>query len=127
MIRDDSQCCAQDYLHIRFPLTLVTGIQLCCGDGSTLSITRSNNTVILTWPQNTNNWVLAETEGLDYSYVSNDIAYRMAYRRYLVPTNNYVTAGSNVFVVVPITSSAQKFFLLETNRPGGPLPPTVTR
>jgi hypothetical protein len=97
-------------------VTLFAGFHLCFGDGPPLSITTSNQNVILTWPLANTNWVLVETGGLDTSYVSNDVIYITPYRKRIIQSNTYLTNGDNFYVVLPIDfSTTNKFYMLRTN------------
>jgi hypothetical protein len=100
---------------------LIAGFQMCFGDGLPLSITKSNENVILTWPQ-TSNWVLVATSGLDYCYVSNDVMYCEAYLRHTISSANFRTNGTNFSVVLPLDFTMNQFYLLQTND-FPPLPP----
>jgi hypothetical protein len=96
-------------------VALIAGFTACFGDSPTLSITKSNNNVIITWPQTASNLVLVATPGLDHVYYSsNDVVYVEIYPRTIIPASKYVTNGANISVVLPIDST-NKFFLLQTN------------
>jgi hypothetical protein len=101
--------------------TLAAGFNACLGDSPTLSITTSNNNVIITWPaQTSSNLVLIETPGLDHVvYSSNDVIYVEVYPRKIVSRSNYLTNGSNISVTVSVDSTS-KFYLLQKDNFGPP-------
>ena len=96
-------------------VTLVAGLCVCLGDGPPLSITRTNESVVLTWPQTDGSWLLVETPGLDYSYTSNGVVYVVSHRRTVIPATSYSTNGTDLFVVLPLDLSTSKFYFLQTN------------
>jgi hypothetical protein len=100
-------------------VALSAGFQMCFGDGPLLSITTSNQNVILTWPQACTNWVLVETTGLETPYESNGVIYIEA--KHIYPTNRYGINGTNFFIVLPVDLSGSRFYILQTNI--FPLPP----
>jgi hypothetical protein len=101
-------------------VTLGAGFQMCLGDGPPLSITTSNQNVILTWPRADTNWVLVETGGLDTYFESNGVLHIEAKK--IISSNNYGTNGTNFFIVLPVDPSGNRFYMLLTNN--FPTPPT---
>jgi len=95
---------------------LLTVCSACFADGPQLTITRSNDNVILTWPQTNGDWRLIETDGLDHCYVSNDVVYCEVYRQKIISSQLYSTNGNTVFAVLPIDySMTNRFYMLHTN------------
>jgi hypothetical protein len=91
------------------------GLKMCFAGGPALSITTSNQNVIITWPQTSTNYLLIETEGFDTYYKSNNVIYETAYRHRIISSGNYRTNGSNFFVVLPVDLSVNKFYMIQTN------------
>ncbi len=104
---------------ILIPVVIVILLAMYCGcfaGGPPLTITRSNDSVILTWPQTNGGWRLIETDGLDYCYVSNDVAHCEVYLQKLISTQLYATNGITISVVLPIDYSIKnRFYMLHTN------------
>jgi hypothetical protein len=111
-------------------VALTTEFQICFGlgrggnieKGPQLSITTTNQSVILTWRQTPTNWALLESPALDTSYVSNGVVFIKEHRRTIIPSANYGTNGTNQFVVLSIDYSANQFDRMQTN--GFPPPPS---
>jgi hypothetical protein len=101
----------------------MTLVAVCCtgfADGPRLSLTKSNENVLLTWSQTNGNWLLYEVDDLDYSYVSNGVTYRVVHPRRNIPTALYSTNGSVVSIALPVDFSlTNRFYMLHTNN----LPP----
>jgi hypothetical protein len=95
------------------------------GGGPPLSITTSNQNVIITWPQTGTNYVLLETGGFDTSFRSNDVVYMTVYREEIISSDNYRTNGTNVFVVLPVDFTGNRFYMLKTNYFSAPPPPQL--
>jgi len=101
---------------------LIAGFQMCFGDDPQLSITKSNQSVILTWPLTADtNWVLATTS-LDPPFESNGVVYILA--KHIYPSNRYSTNGTNLFIVLPVDYSGNTFYTLLTNNFPTLTPPT---
>ena len=97
------------------PSAVVTVILLavycaCFAGSPQLTIKRSNDNVILTWPQTNGDWRLIETDGLDYCYVSNDVNYCEVYRKKIISTQLYATNGITISVALPIDYSITNRF-----------------
>jgi hypothetical protein len=104
----------------------IAGCQVCLGDGLLLSITASNQNVIITWPRTATNLVLIETTGLDTSFVSNGIVYVEAHRRHIIPSSSYLTNGEYFYTVLPIDFTVtNKLYWLGTNDVTPPFGPSV--
>jgi len=103
---------------------LIARLHPCFGDSPLLSITSSNTNIMLTWPQTSNNWVVVEMTKLTSDYfVSNGVTYYIPRKRNIIPTSSYGTNGNNLFVVLPIDFSTNKFYMLQTNNLPPPPPP----
>src|SRR5436305_830905 len=85
-------------LAVIFSAMLLAGFGVCSGDVLPLSIIKSNDTVILTWPQTSGGWLLVETPGLDYFFVTNGVVYKHVYGRTTIPSASYSTNGANISV-----------------------------
>src|ERR1051325_8551325 len=108
--------------NVRYVVTILVlaagflaGVNSIFGDGPRLSIIRSNENVILTWPQTGGNWHVVEMPIVgSYCYESNGDQYcEIAARRIL--TRNPNTNGTNLFVVLPLVASENRFYVLQTN------------
>lgn len=106
-------------------LGLLAGFRLCYGDPPPMSISRSNDTVTVSWRQTTNAWQVFAKSGWDRDVYSNGVViYREIFETELIrPATNVIfqTNGSNISVTMPIDHTGnQKWFFLE---PTNNLPP----
>jgi hypothetical protein len=105
---------------------LLTGLRLCYGDPPPLSISRSNDTVRVSWQQTTNGWQLTAKGQWYYTIDSNGVV-QVERTQFIHPSTNvfFQTNGSNIFVTLPIDPTVStKFFFLEPTNSLPPFPPT---
>jgi hypothetical protein len=116
---------------ILFAIILIVGFQVCFGDspaaapgshpsGPHISITKSNENVIVTWPHTFDSWHILRLTAFGYvvsNSVSNGFTNSIIHRATTEPVSqaSYLTNGTNILVILPLDST-NRFFLLRTNR-----------
>jgi hypothetical protein len=114
-----------------FVLMLGAGAKVCFSGDPELSITLSNQSVVLTWPKTATNWILNVTSNLRHvSYESNGIIYIEAER--LPSPTAQGEDGTNFYAVYRVEPDVSRFFRLQSTSnslvrpPFAPPTPTVS-
>lgn len=101
---------------------LGAGAKVCFSGDPELSITLSNQSVVLTWPKTATNWILNVTSNLrPVSYESNGIIYSEAER--LPSPTAQGEDGTNLYAVYRVEPDVSRFFRLQSTSNSLVLPP----
>jgi len=96
-------------------IALATVTNNSVGGDPPLSITKSNDFVIFTWPATNGNWQLLQSSRLDRCHESNGVIYCEAYRVWNITGTNHNESGTNISFTLPINYTGNHFYILQTN------------